>query len=209
VIYAMGSGITIESISTPRSGSPFLAVTLDSGERLLVSPERVIGLAAGDELDAAAARGLRNGAYLDRLEARLLRLLAVRWRSRGELARRLAAWGTPHAEAEQLLVRLERRGLLDEERLAGQVSRDLRRRGHGSRRTAHDLERLEVDDEVATEIVGAHERDDTEAATQLILERYGAGPHDSSTCRRAAALLVRRGFGEETIERVLDLERFG
>ncbi|MDX6553490.1 MAG: RecX family, partial [Gaiellales bacterium] len=142
---------TISSISTVRNGSPLISITLDSGERLLVSPERVIGLAPGDELDDTAAGALRSGALLDRLEGRLLRLLAVRWRSRSELAARLATWGATETGAAQLLARLERQGLLDEQRLAADISRDLRRRGHGRVRAAFELERLEVDEEVAGE----------------------------------------------------------
>jgi regulatory protein len=200
---------TISSISTVRNGSPLISITLDSGERLLVSPERVIGLAPGDELDDTAAGALRSGALLDRLEGRLLRLLAVRWRSRSELAARLATWGATETGAAQLLARLERQGLLDEQRLAADISRDLRRRGHGRVRAAFELERLEVDEEVAGEAVGVHAKDDAAAAAQLLERRYGVGPYDAPTCRRAAAVLARRGFDEDTIERVLDLDRFG
>ncbi|MDX6594601.1 MAG: regulatory protein [Gaiellales bacterium] len=203
------TALSINSISTARSGSPLVAITFDSGERLLVSPERVIGLAPGDELDATAIVALRNGALLDRLEGRLLRLLAVRWRSRAELAGRLAGWGAPEAGAARLLDRLERQGLLDERRLAADVSRNLRRRGHGRVRAAYELERLDVDEGVAVEAAGAHGRDDAETAVGLLEQRFGAGPYDAATCRRAAGLLVRRGFDEETIERVLDLDRFG
>jgi regulatory protein len=200
---------TISSISTVRNGSPLILITLDSGERLLVSPERVIGLAPGDELDDTAAGALRSGALLDRLEGRVLRLLAVRWRSRSELAARLATWGATETGAAQLLARLERQGLLDDQRLAADVSRDLRRRGHGRVRAAFELERLEVDEEVAGEAVGVHAKDDAAAAAHLVERRYGVGPYDAPTCRRAAAVLARRGFDEETIECVLDLDRFG
>jgi len=183
-------------------------VSLESGERLLVSPERVIGLGAGDELDAAAVEALRRGALSDRLEGRLLRLLSTRWRSRAELARRLSAWGASEAEAEQLLARLESHGFLDDRRLAADVSRHVRRRGQGSVRVAYDMARLAVADEAAAEAVGEHARGDPSVAAELVARRFGEGPYDAATCRRAAALLVRSGFDEDTITRVLDLDRF-
>lgn len=199
---------TISSISTPRSGSPLVAVSLESGERLLVSPARVIGLGAGDELDAGALESLRRGALSDRLEGRLLRLLSTRWRSRAELARRLSAWGASEGEAEQLLTRLESQGFLDDRRLAADVSRHVRRRGQGSVRVAYDMARLAVADEAAAEAVGEHARDDPSVAAELVARRFGEAPYDAATCRRAAALLVRSGFDEDTITRVLDLDRF-
>jgi regulatory protein len=202
---ADAAATSIHSISTPHSGSPLIAITLDSGERLLVSPDRVIGLAAGDALDGSAVEALRSGAHLDRLEGRLMRLLAVRWRSRAELAARLAGWGASEADAAELLARLERQGLLDEQRLAADISRDLRRRGHGRVRAAHELERLDVDDEIAVETVTAHAESDPEAAARLVEKRFGAGPYDAATCRKAAAVLARRGFDENTIGRILDL----
>jgi len=199
---------TIESISTPRPGSPLIAITLASGERLLVSPARVIGLAPGDELDEPAVSALRRGALTDRLEGRLLGLLAVRWRSRAELTRRLGEWGASEREAADVLERLQRQGLLDEQRLAADVSNDLRRRGHGRVRAAHELRRLDVDEVVAADAVSSHGADDLEAASALVRGRFGAGPHDAATCRRAAGVLGRRGFDEQTIAQVLDLDRF-
>jgi regulatory protein len=198
---------TVVTISAARATGPLVAVVLASGERHLLSTGRLaeLGLAAGDELDGGGVERLRQASSEQRTEQRLLRLIATRPRSRAELVGRLAQWHVPEPRAQLLLAKLERAGLLDDSRLADSLSESLRRRGHGSLRVAHDLERLGVDKDVAAPALADHAALDGDGARTLLVRRFGAPPYDPATTRRAAGLLARRGFDQEAVSQVLDL----
>jgi regulatory protein len=198
---------TVVTISAARATGPLVAVVLASGERHLLSTGRLaeLALAAGDELDADGVERLRQASADQRTEQRLLRLIATRPRSRAELERRLAQWQVPEPRAQLVLAKLERAGLLDDTRLADALSDSLRRRGHGSLRVAHDLERLGVDHDVAAPALADHAASDAGGALRLLARRFGPPPYDHATTRRAAGLLARRGFDQEAVSQVLDL----
>jgi len=191
--------------TTPRSGGASVSLQLRSGQRYVLAATRLseLGLAGGDPVDGETVARLTDAALEWRSERRLLRLLAQRPRSRAELERRLAAWDLPERMAQGLLDRLMRAGLLDDDRMAREVSGSLRRRGHGSRRAADDLERLGVGEAAAAAAVRDHADDDGEIAAALLTERFGPQPYDPPTMRRAAGLLGRRGFDTETIAQLL------
>lgn len=195
------------SASPRRQRGAFAEVALASGERLLVSTRRLagFGLARGDTVDAATLAALRRASELDRLERRLLRLVAVRARSRAELDGRLQRWQVSPQDRDELLDRLTTAGLLDDEAFAHQLSGSLMRRGQGSVRAAHDMRRLGVDDERAAAALAGHAGADHEIATDLLERRFGQPPYDAATTRRAAGLLARRGFGEDAIRSLLSL----
>lgn len=198
---------TVITISAARAAGPLVSVVMASGERHLLSAGRLaeLGVAAGDELDGAGLERLRQSSADQRSEQRLLRLLATRPRSRAELVRRLAQWHVPEPSAQLLLAKLERAGLLDDSRLAGELSESLQRRGHGSLRAAHDLERLGVEYDTAAPALADHATSDPGLARRLLARRFGPPPYDDATTRRAAGLLSRRGFDEQAVSQVLDL----
>jgi regulatory protein len=191
--------------TTSRSGGAAVSVQLRSGERYVISALSLstLGLAGGDPVDEHAVEQLASAAAEWRAERSLLRLLAKRPRSQAEIKRRLTGWDVPAEAAQRLLRRLADAGLVDDDRMAHDLSDSLRRRGHGSLRTAHDLERLGVADGPVSAAVRDHEAADTGIALEVLLTRFGAGPYDPPTLRRAAGLLARRGFDEHTIEQVL------
>lgn len=79
------------------------------------------------------------------LYTRALRLLARRNHTRFELRRKLLARGTAQA-AEEVLVRLEEEGLIDDQACALQRALERRQRGlWGDRRITQDLKRLGID----------------------------------------------------------------
>jgi SOS response regulatory protein OraA/RecX len=120
--------------------------------------------------------------------------------------RQLARWRVPEPNAQLLLAQLERAGLLDDSRLAGELSESLQRRGHGSLRAAHDLERLGVEHDAAAPAVADHATSDPGLAQRLLARRFGPPPYDHATTRRAAGLLARRGFDQQAVSQVLDLD---
>jgi regulatory protein len=195
----------VVALTAARGPGQLVSVGLESGERLLLSSRRVaeLRLAAGDQLDGPGLARLRAAAEEERLEQRVLRLLAARPRSRAELRHRLAEWGIAEEAAQSLLGRLTSAGLLDDGRVAAEVSDALRRRGHGSLRTAHELDRLGIDGCTAAPVVDEHAGADPRHAQDLVTRRFGPAPYDRATARRAAAFLARRGFGEDTVADVL------
>jgi regulatory protein len=199
---------SVTSITAARGSGPLASVALSSGERHLLSAGRLaeLGLAAGDELDEGEIERLRLASADERSEQRLLRLIAARPRSRAELVRRLAQWQVPEARAALLLARLGRAGLIDDRLLAGEISASLRRRGHGSLRAAHELERLGVEPESAAPALADHLSSDPGIAREVLLHRFGTPPYDAATTRRAAGLLARRGFDQDAVQRLLGID---
>jgi regulatory protein len=191
--------------TTSRSGGAAVSVQLCSGERYVISALSLsaLGLAGGDPVDAETLEKLGSAAAEWRAERTLLRLLARRPRSQAEIERRLTGWDVPAEAAQRLLRRLADAGLVDDDRMAQDLSDSLRRRGHGSLRAAHDLERFGVADGPVSAAVQHHGAADTEIAREVLLTRFGESPYDPPTLRRAAGLLARRGFDEHTIEQVL------
>jgi regulatory protein len=191
--------------ATSRSGGAAVSVQLRSGERYVISAVNLsaLGLAGGDPVDAATAERLASAAAEWRAERSLLRLLARRPRSQAEIERRLTGWDISAEAAHRLLRRLADAGLVDDDRMAHDVSDSLRRRGHGSLRAAYDLERLGVADGASAATVQDHEAADSDIAREVLVSRFGEGPYDPPTMRRAAGLLARRGFDEQTIEQLL------
>lgn len=198
---------TVTAITAARGTGP-LVVSLGSGERFLISPSSLsdLRIAAGDELDGDTVAALRTAERSDRAYARMLRLLATRGRSRAELERRLTAWGIDATAAAGILGRLEAAGLIDDKRLAGELSSGLRRRGHGSLRVEHDLDHLGVAESARAGAVAEHARADSEIARRLLATRFGAAPYDRATTARAAAFLARRGIAEEAVWAALGID---
>jgi regulatory protein len=191
----------VVALTAARSPGQLVSVGLRSGERLLLSTRRLaaLGLAAGDDLDDRRLAELRAAAEDERIEQRVLRLIAIRPRSRAEVARQLDAWGVAPERARSLIARLRSGGLVDDGVVAADVSAGLRRRGHGSLRTAHELDRLGIAPETSAPVVGGHASGDAAHARDLAARRFGPPPYDSAVARRAASFLARRGFAEDAV----------
>jgi len=198
----------VSSISASRRRGGGAEIVLGSGERLVVSTARLagFGLARDDLIEDAVVAALRTASRLDGLEQRLLRLVAIRARSRVELDRRLERWHVAQEEREALLDRLSAAGLLDDRAFAHQLSSSLQRGGHGSGRAAYELARLGVEDATASAAVADHAQADGEIAAALLERRFGPPPYDAATRRRAAGLLERRGFDQDVIRPLLSLD---
>jgi regulatory protein len=126
--------------------------------------------------------------------------LARRARSEAELARTLGAVAPPEV-VSGVLDDLRALGYLDDAALALALAERRLESGWGSLRVRADLERLEIEGEAAragTERAEAGER----AAAERLLEARRL----ASDRRRAAALLARRGFIEDTAESLLSLD---
>jgi SOS response regulatory protein OraA/RecX len=68
------------------------------------------------------------------------------------------------------------------------------------------MDRMGVSESARSRALAGHERADQQIAHDLVVAEFGQPPYDAATARRAAALLVRRGFDEVAITHVLDLD---
>jgi regulatory protein len=131
---------------------------------------------------------------------RALGLLAVRARSRRELERRLLQAGFEAAEVAEVLERLERVGLIDDDAFAAQVVEhgfDVNRSGRravASRLAAAGVSREVIDNALSGAGEGEEERADALAASRAA--RLGS-VEPAKAFSRLTSLLVRRGFSPE------------
>ena len=152
---------------------------------------------------AKTRRPRAPGRALD-LHGRALRLLAVRARSRRELAARLGQAGFDPDAIEEELARLEVVGLIDDERFAREFARHhLQIRLAGRRGVASALAAKGVDRVTVERMLEEAGGDDTERAEALARARAPrlAGLPPERAFRRLVSLLVRRGHAPEVARR--------
>jgi regulatory protein len=202
-----GSAETVAALRRPRAGDPTVEVLLASGERIRVHDRRLAehGLAVGAALDPAGCAALRAAGRADAAERRALRLIAVRPRSRAELARRMGEWGLSEPGAAAVLERLSAIGAADDGVLAAAVVSSRRAHAYGRLRVDADLERLRVDP-AARALAATDAGEEAERARRALAARGAPDPGDPAGLRRAAGYLQRRGFDADTIAAVLGLE---
>jgi len=133
------------------------------------------------------------------LKARALRALARREHSRAELERKLAPH-TRHPEAlRALLVHLEEKKQLSNERFAEQRARVLARK-YGAARIRHDLKAKGLAEDVIDRAMPA---DEAERARAVMARKYRNPPTSREERARRARFLQGRGFSAEVIHRLV------
>ncbi|MGQ4614877.1 recombination regulator RecX [Nocardia sp. R7R-8] len=167
------------------------------------------GLAEGRSADLGAA-GSEDGTVEQAKEA-CLRLLAVRARSRAELARRLAAKGYSPEVSERALDRLGAVGLVDDAAFAEQwVHSRHTFSGKGKQALAQELRRKGVAQSDAVAALDAITTGDEETrAAELVRRKLRSLPPDldqDKMIRRLVGMLARRGYGRSTAYRVVKAE---
>lgn len=144
------------------------------------------------------------------LRQRALKLLAVRDRTRAELARRLRAEGASDDALNDVFAWLERLGYLNEDRFAENWIR-ARQGRYGPLRLEAELREKGIDPDRARELVARSAADEealVATAINLIQRRLegsagGHGEVDLRARRRLIAFLIRRGFPAELAERAV------
>jgi regulatory protein len=131
---------------------------------------------------------------------RALGLLAVRPRSRRELERRLLAARFEPDEVRDVLTRLERVGLVDDEAFARQYAEHrFGARKEGSRAVAQGLRAAGIDPALAETAAEAAPDDDEERAVDLARSRATrlSGVAPEKAFARLSSLLMRRGYSPQ------------
>jgi regulatory protein len=145
------------------------------------------------------------------IHEKALKLLSVRARGRVELARRLAQAGFAGEEVTTELDRLERSGLVDDERFARERCQLLcRQRGYGPHKIRADLLHRGIPralvEQTLSEVIESGE--DPRAQMSRLLERHfgpraGEIPSDPRLRARACRYLLSRGFDADGVYALL------
>ncbi|NTV09604.1 MAG: recombination regulator RecX [Zoogloea sp.] len=136
------------------------------------------------------------------LRERALRLLATREHSRAELARKLAAHGTPD-EISEILDRMTELGFLSDERFAAAFVRSKAAR-FGTQRLRFELARKGVADElIAAALASESGSDDLARAREVWARKFDERPGDPKEWARQARFLQSRGFSTDIICKIL------
>ena len=137
----------------------------------------------------------------------------MRSRSRRELEQRLERAGFEQEEIGEVLVRLERVGLVDDESFARQVAaHQFRVRRAGARSVAGALMAKGVSRETVEAVLAEAPEAEEARAESLALSRVHrmAGIDPQKAFSRLSSLLIRRGYGPELARRAareaLDLQ---
>jgi len=133
------------------------------------------------------------------------RLLARRAYSKQELTDKLLAKGFTEAAVTRTVERLTAQGYLDDARLAADQAERLRERGFGPEAIKAKLAQKGLSSETVGHIEALdHAAEEMEFARRLLASRFSPDAlKQPQTYARAFRLLLRRGYAQELIERVL------
>lgn len=136
---------------------------------------------------------------------RALGLLTRREHSRLELARKLAQRGVEAGAAQAAIDTLSEAGWQDEARFAESLVRSRAASGYGPRHVRAELDTHRLGGEVVSAAMDGFEGDWTANARDLVARRCPAAREgDRAARRKAADLLLRRGFGMEHVRAALE-----
>lgn len=152
----------------------------------------------------------------------LMRLLSLRSRSAGEMRQRLSQREVPAAIVHEVMARMDRAGLIDDEAFAREWVQQRRAlRSLSDRALRRELDRREVAESVIDLALdggeeGAEE-DEEQRCRDLVRSRLSAedrdrlrgerdGSHRRRLARRLDALLTRKGYSGDLAVRVISAE---
>ena len=136
------------------------------------------------------------------LRERALRLLARREHSRAELSRKLESTGFVQQDIAPLLDEFETKNWLSDRRFAESYVADHRARA-GSVKLAYDLRQRGVSDAIIEVVLSENRDSELERAREVWKKKFGSSPTDRAEKVRQMRFLQSRGFGADTIRRVI------
>ena len=136
------------------------------------------------------------------LRERALRLLARREHSRAELSRKLESTGFVQQDIAPLLDEFETKNWLSDRRFAESYVADHRARA-GSVKLAYDLRQRGVSDAIIEVVLSENRDSELDRAREVWKRKFGSSPTDRAEKARQMRFLQSRGFGADTIRRVI------
>ncbi len=136
------------------------------------------------------------------LTGRALRYLSAREHSRAELERKLAPFDEPPGELAKVLDALQAKGFINEGRVVESVLH--RRAGRlGAARMRQELQAKGLPTEAVAEAVGQLRSTEVERARDIWRKKFGTAPDSPAERARQMRFLASRGFGGDTIRKVV------
>ena len=136
------------------------------------------------------------------LTGRALRLLSTREHSRAELERKLQRYEEEPGALARVLDALTAKDFINEDRVIGSVV--YRRAGKmGASRSKQELQSKGLAPDAVAEAVAALRSTELERAREVWRKKFGAQPQDAAERAKQMRFLASRGFGGDTIHRVV------
>ena len=136
------------------------------------------------------------------LTGRALRLLSAREHSRAELERKLAQFEEEPGALAKVLDALQAKDFINEGRVVESV---LHRRSAklGASRIKQELQAKGLEPEAVAEAVSRLRASEVERAKEIWRKKFGQPPADATERGKQMRFLASRGFGGDTIHRVV------
>jgi regulatory protein len=136
------------------------------------------------------------------LTGRALRLLSGREHSRAELERKLARFEEEPGALAAVLDKLQAKAFINEARVVESV---LHRRSAklGAQRIKQELQAKGLEPEAVALAVDRLRANETERAREVWRKKFGVAPADASERGKHMRFLASRGFGGDTIHKVV------
>ena len=136
------------------------------------------------------------------LTGRALRLLSSREHSRAELERKLAHYEEEPGALAKVLDALAAKDFINEGRVVDSV---LNRRSAklGTQRIKQELQAKGLEPEAVAEAVDKLRASEVDRAREVWRKKFGAPPKDAAERGKQMRFLASRGFGGDTIHRVV------
>ena len=198
---------TVTDISTGSGGKRReRKVTIDGERTLTITEETFLrfGLFDGQVMDTDRLAEMEVADGVSRAMMEVHRLIDHRMRTRRELVQKLKSRGRSEEVIEEVLVRLEKAGLIDDGRFARLwIDERLRKKPVGLSLLRRELRQKGIDAEIIEAALEEQEdgEDETERAREALrkqLHRYARLDRDAAH-RRMVSFLARRGFGQAVI----------
>ncbi len=198
-------------------GRIFIELTLETGEKLLIRPQRVknFNKSPETEIDSDLYQQLEEENWRNQLYFRLQRFLKIRPRSVQEtrLYLQQAKFGPPNEKREkiitELLQELQKEGQLDDQSFARWWIQQRRQglRPKGPRAIYAELRQKGIDPTLATSLIDALSPEEDLILARQLLEKFKKRQKANSRWQqKAAAYLKRRGFSYEVIRKIVALQ---
>ena len=136
------------------------------------------------------------------LTGRALRLLSTREHSRAELERKLAGFEEEPGQLAKVLDTLQAKDFINEGRVVESV---VHRRAVklGASRIKQELQAKGLEPQVVAEAVQALRASEVERAREVWRKKFGAPPADAAERAKQMRFLASRGFGGDTIHKIV------